>query len=149
MEMEEFFNCINSLKHTERQGWKDRDIERPLDTIASHSFGAGLIGWFLAEKEDLETDRIIKMLLVHDLIMAYVDDYTPADSEFGSKKQKEQEMAEKLFQNIPDELEKEFRELFYELQEKRLRRQNWPRRLINLIHFSRPESIQLKRIKTS
>lgn len=118
MTIRELFEDIDALKHTERQGWKDKEVEQPRDTIASHSFGAALIGWTLSEKEDVDTERVIKMLLMHDLIMAYIDDVTPEDKEFDSKKEREQEMAEKLFQDVPDELEKEFRQLFHELQER-------------------------------
>ena len=67
---------------------EDKQVERPRDTIASHSFGAALIGWVMAEKEDLDSDKIVKMLIMHDLIMSYVEDYTPEDEEFNSKKDK-------------------------------------------------------------
>ncbi|WP_414837580.1 HD domain-containing protein [Candidatus Nanosalina sp. VS9-1] len=115
-DLEEFFNDINELKHTEREGWKDV-VDRPRDTIASHSFGAALLGWALSEKEGLESDKIVKMLLMHDLIMAYVEDFTPEDEEFDSKKEMEREASERLFNDIPDEIEDEFRDLFHELQE--------------------------------
>lgn len=116
-ELLEFFEDINSLKHSERQGWKDIDVQQPRDTIASHSFGAALLGWALSEKENLDSDKIVKMLLMHDLIMAYVDDYTPGDEEFESKREKEEMMAEKLLSDIPETIEEEFRKLFDEFQE--------------------------------
>lgn len=119
MKLENFFDDINDLKHTERQGWKDKDVDRPRDTIASHSFGAALLGWSLAEKEGLNSDKIVKMLLMHDLIMAYVEDLTPEDENFDSKKEKEKEASEKLFSDVPDSIEDEFRDLFDELQEKK------------------------------
>lgn len=117
-DLENFFDDINELKHTERQGWKDKEVDRPRDTIASHSFGAALLGWALSEKEGLDSDKVVKMLLMHDLIMAYVEDYTPEDEEFDSKKEMEKEASEKLFDDVPDVIEDEFRELFNELQEK-------------------------------
>ena len=116
MSIEEFFSDIETLKHIERQGWKNRGVDTPRDTIASHSFGAALLGWLLGEKEDVDTDRIVKMLLVHDLIMAYIEDCTPEDEEFDSKKEREEKMAEKLFNDVPEEIEDEFRELFHEIR---------------------------------
>jgi 5'-deoxynucleotidase YfbR-like HD superfamily hydrolase len=56
------------------------------------------------------------MLLMHDMIMAYVQDFTPEDEEFESKKEKEREASEKLFSDVPDEIEDEFRKLFNELK---------------------------------
>jgi putative hydrolase of HD superfamily len=114
-DLEYFFEDIDKLKHTERQGWKDLEIERPRDTIASHSFGAALLGWALSEKEGLDSDKIMKMLLMHDLIMAYVEDYTPEDEEFDSKKEMERNASKKLFDDVPNVIEDEFRELFEEL----------------------------------
>jgi len=93
---------------------EDKQVERPRDTIASHSFGAALIGWVMAEKEDLDSDKIVKMLIMHDLIMGYVEDYTPEDEEFSSKKEKE--VFDQLIDDIPNEIEEEFKLMFHELQ---------------------------------
>ena len=116
-ELENFFEDIDGLKHSERQGWKDLELDRPLDTIASHSFGASLIGWKLAEDEGLDSDRVMKMLLMHDLIMAYIEDVTPEDEDFESKKEREDEMFESLLENVPESIRDEFSDLFQEFRE--------------------------------
>lgn len=112
----EFFRDIDDLKHTERQGWKDIGVEDTRDTIASHSFGASLIAWSLAEEEDIDSGKAVKMLLMHDLIMSYVDDYTPEDEEFDSKREKEEAAKEGLIQDVPENIRDEFRQLFEEFQ---------------------------------
>lgn len=117
MDLFTFFNDVEELKHSERQGWKDKDVERPRDTIASHSLGASLLGWVLAEKEELDSDKIVKMLAMHDLIMAYVEDYTPEDEEFDSKKEMEKQAFEELIEDVPEEIREEFTSLFHELQD--------------------------------
>jgi putative hydrolase of HD superfamily len=116
-EMEEFFDVINELKHSEREGWKKRDVDRPRDTIASHSFGAALIAWVLAEGRDLDSEKMIKMLLVHDLIMAYIEDYTPEDEKYSSKKYFERQKKEELLENLPDPIRHEASELIEEIRE--------------------------------
>jgi putative hydrolase of HD superfamily len=116
-ELEEFFDVINELKHSEREGWKKRDVERPRDTIASHSFGAALIAWVLAEERDLDSEKMIKMLLVHDLIMAYIEDYTPEDEKYSSKKDFERRKKEELLENLPDPIRQEASELVEEIRE--------------------------------
>jgi putative hydrolase of HD superfamily len=115
-ELLEFFRDIDKLKHTERQGWKDIGVEGTRDTIASHSFGAAMLGWSLAEEEDIDSGKAMKMLLMHDMIMSYVEDYTPEDEEFDSKREKEAEAAEDLMQDVPRNIRDEFRELFQEFQ---------------------------------
>lgn len=112
----EFFRDIDQLKHTERQGWKDIGVEGTRDTIASHSFGAALIVWSLAEEEDVDSEKAVKMLLMHDLIMSYVEDYTPGDEEFESKRGKEEAAKDDLIQDVPENIRNEFRQLFEEFQ---------------------------------
>ncbi|MBY6294239.1 HD domain-containing protein [Nanohaloarchaea archaeon H01] len=107
----DIFRDINEIKHKEREGWIDMGIEQPRDTIASHTFGATIIGWILSEKEEFDTEKVIKMLLLHDLIMAYIPGYTPEDEEFDSKKELEEERLKKLVEDVPDTVEQEFEEL--------------------------------------
>ncbi|MFB6241572.1 MAG: HD domain-containing protein [Candidatus Nanosalina sp.] len=120
-ELREFFTDIDELKHTERQGWKDIGVTGTKDTIASHSLGATILGWSLAEEEGTDSDRVVKMLLMHDLIMSYVRDYTPEDEEFTDKKQMEDEQFEKLKQDMPGNIREETAELFHEFRENRTR----------------------------
>jgi len=121
---------------------EDKQVERPRDTIASHSFGAALIGWVMAEKEDLDSDKIVKMLIMHDLIMSYVEDYTPEDEEFSSKKEKE--VFDQLIDDIPNEIEEEFKLMFHELQSQETEEAKIAKELINWIHFSKPEATARK-----
>ncbi len=116
-EILDFFQTINDLKHTERKGWKKAGIERPRDTIASHSFGAAMIGWVLAEETGTDSERAVKMLLIHDLIMAHIPDYTPEEEEFDSKKDVERQKTEELIENIPDAMREELKQLLEELRE--------------------------------
>lgn len=112
----EFFRDLHRLKHAEREGWKNSGVERPRDTIASHSFGAAMVGWMLAEDTGIDSDRVVKMLLIHDLIMAHIPDYTPGDEEFDSKKQLERQKTGELIESIPVSIREEFRELLEEMR---------------------------------
>lgn len=116
--LDQLFEVINEIKHLEREGWQKRDIEKPLDTVASHTLGATINGWILAEKEGLDSEKVVKMLLIHDLIMAHIPDYTPEDEEYASKKQFEEEKLEELYQKAPSEIRPEFKSLIEELRER-------------------------------
>jgi putative hydrolase of HD superfamily len=116
-ELLELYLDVQELKHTEREGWKDIGVDRPRDTIASHSFGTALLGWILAEREGLDSDRIVKMLLLHDLIMSYLEDITPDDAEYAEKREIENRMSARLLADVPEEISSEFEELFEEFQQ--------------------------------
>lgn len=115
-EILEFFEPIEKVKRKEREGWKKSNVKGVVETIGSHSFGAALIGWLLAEKEGLDREKIIKLLLVHDLVMAYMPDITPYDKAYAKKKGIENMTMEKLLKKVPEGLRIEFQSLIQEYQ---------------------------------
>jgi putative hydrolase of HD superfamily len=68
-----------TLKTTRRTGWLDRGVP-PGDTesVADHMLMATLIGWLTADPA-LDRDRLIKLVLVHDLAEAITGDPPPYD----------------------------------------------------------------------
>ena len=114
-----FFKTINQLKHSEREGWKRIGVNGVKDTIASHSYGATLLGWLRAKKEGMDENKIIKLLLMHDFIMAYIPDYTPRDNTFKDKKNLEKTSFNDMIKNIPDILKDEIKYLFLEYQDEK------------------------------
>jgi len=119
-EILDFFEPIEKIKRKEREGWKiakkEYKIKGVVETIGSHSLGAALIGWFLAEKEGLNKEKIIKLLLVHDLVMAYMHDITPRDKDYARKKEIENDNIKELLKDIPSILKNEFESLIMEYQ---------------------------------
>lgn len=67
------------LKTIRRTGWLDRGVP-PEDTesVADHVLMAALIGWLTANPA-LDRDRVIKLLLVHDLAEVITGDPPPYD----------------------------------------------------------------------
>lgn len=87
---------------------------------AEHSFHVALMAAMLSEYADREvnTCKVVQMLLVHDLVEVYAGD-TYAYDEEAKKSQKEREMkaAEKVFCMLPQELGEKFKGLFLEFDE--------------------------------
>jgi putative hydrolase of HD superfamily len=119
MDILDFYSSIDKIKHIERGGWSKIGVKGTKDTIASHSFGASLLAWVVAEKEGFDSSRMIKMLLIHDLIMAHVKDYMPGHEGYKDKRNLENMAAEELLSNVPDEIRSEFTLLFDEYQEEK------------------------------
>lgn len=115
----DFYRNIDSIKHKEREGWNRIGIKGTKDTIASHSYGAALIAWIVSKQEGFDVSKMIKMLLIHDIIMAYLEDYTPKDSEFNKKRAIENSFSDNLLKTVPDEIRQEFTALFLEYQEEK------------------------------
>ena len=73
MNLENFILAANKLKDVKRTGWVERGIEKP-ESVADHSLMAALMGMVLPVPKGFDRDRIIKMLLIHDLVEAEVGD---------------------------------------------------------------------------
>jgi len=114
-EINKFFEPISTLKLKKRHGWEIRDIENT-ETIGSHIFGASMIGWYLARKEHLDATRVIKLILVHDMVKAYIPDITPQDKDYSNIQEIELTHLVNFIKNLPKELKKEFVNLFQEYQ---------------------------------
>lgn len=80
--MEDLLNFlieIGRLKEKKRRGWVLRGVKNP-ETIAAHTFRMAIMAWFLGrEEKGLNTGKIIKMSLIHDLCEVYAGDTTPYD----------------------------------------------------------------------
>jgi putative hydrolase of HD superfamily len=74
-----FFSEIRKLKKTPRRGWVIRGVKNP-ESISSHSFRLAIMAWILGKKiRNLNTEKVIKLALVHDLTKIYAIDTTPYD----------------------------------------------------------------------
>jgi len=108
------FKKIGELKRIEREGWKRADIE-DVESVADHTCRSALIGLLLGKKLGLDTDRLVNMLLIHDLAEIETGDITPVESvSKEEKRDMEKEAIEKLLDTIKDK--EELVELWYEFE---------------------------------
>src|SRR5689334_18039393 len=75
----DFARVVGRLKTVARQGWVDRGVAEP-ESVADHTYRAVMLAWTLGAAAGLDTNRLIKLLLVHDLAEASVGDATPYES---------------------------------------------------------------------
>jgi putative hydrolase of HD superfamily len=90
---------LQRLKRLERTGWSLRGMPAGTESVASHSFGVSVTAMLLADELvkrgiELNTDKILRMALVHDWAEARVGDMPrTATNYFGSEARKQAEMA--------------------------------------------------------
>lgn len=72
----DFARTAGQLKTLLRQGWVDRAVAAP-ESVADHTYRAVMLAWALGHVAGLDTDRLVKLMLVHDLAEARVGDATP------------------------------------------------------------------------
>ena len=113
-----FLQKIEKYKTVEREMFCS-DLER-IESDAEHSWHLAMF-LLLFEKElpeGLDMNKMLKLALMHDLVEIYAGDTFAFDKESQStKKERELESAKKLFSQLPDDLHKEFDDLFNEYEE--------------------------------
>lgn len=84
--MSKFYKEIATLKNLERKGWKIRNIKSPynsrFESDAEHTFSMCLLALEIITKEklNLNTEKVLKMCLYHELGEIDVGDITPFDN---------------------------------------------------------------------
>lgn len=114
------YSIVQGLKFTKRQGWLGRKLDS--DTIASHVYGSMVLGWIIANEENADKDRVIKMLMVHDFVMAKMEDISPTKGKHAGKYESKEKMEKQtnvlIKKIVPVKIAKEYSELFEEYNKK-------------------------------
>ena len=94
------------LKNLYRQGWLDKGVsELDCETVADHSFGVALLGYIIAEeyRQDLDSQKVMRLGLLHDLGEIYAGDITPReDINPKDRFMKEYNAVQKVFSHLPN-----------------------------------------------
>ena len=75
--IKDFFQKVLELKNVPRRGWKEKlGIDNP-ESVADHSYSTTVISMILSDMEGLNSEKIIRMALLHDLAESIIGDITP------------------------------------------------------------------------
>jgi putative hydrolases of HD superfamily len=110
----DFFYLASELKKVPRKGWKNKvGIENP-ESVADHSYLTAIMAMVLSDSKKLDTEKILKMALLHDLAESITGDFMPEEISKENKKISEKdamkEILSKLPINIADEYDKVWQE---------------------------------------
>lgn len=121
--MERTDKIIEFLKEIEKMNLIEREIFnsdlKRKESDAEHSWHMAMFLMLFEKdlKEEADFSKIMKLILMHDLVEIYSGDTFAYDSEAKkTKNERESKAAEKLFSQLPEDLEKEFKELFEEYE---------------------------------
>lgn len=128
-----FCREIDKEKFIGRQTWLTGATRKEND--AEHAWHMAVMTVLLSEyaNEEIDVLRTMTMLLIHDLVEIYAGD-TYAYDEEGKKTQKRRELAaaDRLFQMLPEDQEKKFREIWEEFEAENTPESRFARTMDNL-----------------
>lgn len=128
-----FCREIDKEKFIWRQTWLTGATRKEND--AEHAWHMAVMTVLLSEyaNEEIDVLRTMTMLLIHDLVEIYAGD-TYAYDEEGKKTQKRRELAaaDRLFQMLPEDQGKKFREIWKEFEAENTPESRFARTMDNL-----------------
>lgn len=113
----DFFQIILELKKVPRKGWKEKvKVDKP-ESVADHSYSTAIMAMLFSDIKNMDTERIVKMALLHDLAESITGDFTPNEISKETKKAIENECMRDILKNLPSNINKEYSEIWIEFQE--------------------------------
>lgn len=109
-----FFHHVLNLKTVPRQGWIDKLNLTSPESVADHSYSMAVIAMFLGDLLKLDTAKMIKMALLHDLAESITGDLTPEQASKLNKEKLEEDTIKDILQDLPDSINKEYFEIWKE-----------------------------------
>ena len=115
--IEDFFQKVLELKNVPRQGWKEKvGISNP-ESVAEHSYSTSVMSMIISDLEGLNSEKIIKMALLHDLAESVIGDITPDQITKNEKINKENLAMKQILKNLPNKIAEPYFEIWNEYQE--------------------------------
>ena len=91
-------------------------IEHP-ESVADHSYGTAIMAMVLSDSNKLNTEKILKMALVHDLAESITGDLMPDEITKDDKRTLESDAMKEIFSKLPENLAKEYEVMWNEYQQ--------------------------------
>ena len=99
----DFLDYIGNLKQIKRTGWVENGVEG-VESIADHMYRMGIVS-MLSDDKNLDTNRLIKVSLVHDIAESIIGDISPKQmKERGLTKDEKSKMERQAMQDIANKL---------------------------------------------
>lgn len=115
--IDDFLDSALDLKKIPRQGWIDKlDMKNP-ESVADHTFMMAIIGTLISDSENYDFEKILKMILLHDLAESKTGDFTPDQIPEEKKLELENRAFSALSDKLPVGLREKYQEIWKEFTE--------------------------------
>ncbi len=111
-----FLKLAGRLKNEPRRGWVIRAGVSNPESVADHTFRLTLLAMLLGDLRGLDTEKMMKLAVIHDLGESLTGDLTPMDDEKMETKEIDEAAAVKeVLSNLPTRLRETYMLLWREL----------------------------------
>jgi 5'-deoxynucleotidase len=109
-----FFHSILQLKSVKRAGWVSKVKIENAESVADHTFSTCALAMLLSDMLGLDTQKAMKMVILHDLAESMVGDYMPGDVTERQKIAKEKKAMKSILAGLPKNARAEYEKIWLE-----------------------------------
>jgi putative hydrolases of HD superfamily len=110
----QFFQYAIRLKYVKRKGWSSKVKVQNPESVADHTFSMCAISMVLSDILGLDTQRVMKMVILHDLAESIIGDYMPDEISKKLKRSKEKNAINSILYCIPSNVRKKYTKIWKE-----------------------------------
>jgi len=108
----DFLKTAANLKNISRQGWIDKlSLSHP-ESVADHSYSMAIMSMVISDMRKYDSEKILKMVLLHDLAEAKIGDFTPSQLSKEKKKKLENRAFNEIISNLPGSLKSQYLQIW-------------------------------------
>ena len=112
----DFLKDSANLKSISRQGWIDKlSIKNP-ESVADHSYSMAIMAMIISDLENYDSEKILKMTLLHDLAESKIGDITPEQITSENKMKIENDAFNEIIDQLPETVKSQYLEIWKEYQ---------------------------------
>ena len=112
--LKKIFLHIEDLKTVKRKGWIIRSKVKEVESVADHSYAATSIAMIISDLAGTNTEKVMKMMLIHDLPEGIIGDLVPGEN--ANKDSDEEEAIRNILGSLPDKIRTEYSEIWNEFK---------------------------------
>lgn len=109
-----FFHSVLKLKSVRRAGWVSKVNIEDAESVADHTFSMCAMAMLLSDMLALDTQKAMKMVILHDLAESIVGDYMPGDVSANQKLAKEKRAMKSILSGLPKKARSEYEKIWLE-----------------------------------
>ena len=113
----EFLQTVVNLKKIPRQGWIDKLNMKNPESVADHAYSLAMLGMVVSDLGQYNSEKVIKMALLHDLAESKIGDFTPDKIDKFEKKRIENLAFEEILSTLPKSIKDEYLKIWEEYVE--------------------------------
>jgi putative hydrolases of HD superfamily len=111
-----FFESVIRLKSVKRAGWVSKVGISNAESVSDHTYSMCTMGMILSDIFGMDTERITKMILIHDLAESIIGDYMPNKITREKKRIEERKAMSYILCKIPSVVRSDYEKIWQEYQ---------------------------------